>query len=175
MYLISLYFDEKTNNCIRRYIMQAAQVSGNHFMLEANVPPHITLSAFEARHIEEIKEALDQQIAQMHTGIIQWAAVGQFFPRVLFLLPVLNQYLHTLQEVVFEVLKNREDVMISPYYQPFQWMPHATIAKKMTWQEMELAIRALAKSFGMFEGSVVRIGLARPSPYTDIASWDLIV
>lgn len=47
MYLISIYFDDKTNNRIQQAINQVAKKSGNTFMLDAEVPPHITVSAFE--------------------------------------------------------------------------------------------------------------------------------
>ena len=33
--------------------------------------------------------------------------------------------------------------------------------------------RVLQDSFGMFEGEVVRIGLAKPNPHRDIATWEL--
>ena len=47
MYLISIYFDPKTNKKIQQYINKVARQTGNTFMLDGNVPPHITISAFE--------------------------------------------------------------------------------------------------------------------------------
>ena len=47
MYFISLYFDNKTNERIQRYIDKIANCSGNVFMTENKVPPHITVSSFE--------------------------------------------------------------------------------------------------------------------------------
>ena len=43
MYLISIYFDEKTNKILQRYIDRIAEKSGNSFMIENKVPPHIIL------------------------------------------------------------------------------------------------------------------------------------
>lgn len=54
MYLISAYFDEKTNRTIERWIEGVARASGNHFMPEHNVPPHLTVSAFDARDPEPV-------------------------------------------------------------------------------------------------------------------------
>ena len=48
MYLISLYFDEKTENRISGYMKQIAKYTGNTAMLDGNVPPHITIAAFHA-------------------------------------------------------------------------------------------------------------------------------
>ena len=50
MYHISLYFDEKTNKIIQQYINLIAKKSGNTYMLDNQVPPHITLSAFDTQN-----------------------------------------------------------------------------------------------------------------------------
>ena len=52
MYLISVYFDEKANKILQRYIDNIAAKTGNTFMKEHNVPPHMTISSIEARNIE---------------------------------------------------------------------------------------------------------------------------
>lgn len=43
MYLISVYFDEQANKNLQRYINMIADKTGNTFMTDNNVPPHITL------------------------------------------------------------------------------------------------------------------------------------
>lgn len=62
MYLISVYFDEHTNKRINRYMNRIAEQTGNTFMTENNVPPHLTISSVEARsgellipHIEQLE------------------------------------------------------------------------------------------------------------------------
>ena len=52
MYLVSIYFDEKTNRKIQKYIDQMAAKTGNTFMIDGNVPPHLTISAFETKQEE---------------------------------------------------------------------------------------------------------------------------
>ena len=56
MYLISLYFDEKTENRISGYMKQIAKYTGNTAMLDGNVPPHITIAAFHAESEEQAKQ-----------------------------------------------------------------------------------------------------------------------
>ena len=53
MYLISLYFDDVTNERIQSYMNQIAKRTGNEVMLADKVPPHITLSAFETTQESE--------------------------------------------------------------------------------------------------------------------------
>ena len=62
MYFISLYFDNKTNERIQRYIDKIANCSGNVFMTENKVPPHITVSSFEMGEEREIIGKLRENI-----------------------------------------------------------------------------------------------------------------
>lgn len=173
MYLVSIYFDEKANGRIQKYIDQVARNSGNHYMLEGNVPPHITICAFEARSEERVAQQLQEVFSKIPKGTIQWASAGAFFPYVLYIAPVLNEYLHELSTSVSESLKQMEEVKISPFYKPFQWLPHTTIGKKLSKEEMQKGFGVLQESFGMFQGEVVKIGLAKTNPYRDIVSMDL--
>lgn len=93
MYLISVYFDEKTDQRIRNLMEQAAKRSGNTYMIDAKVPPHITISAFETRREAEAAEMLKCVAEGMKSGTLMWASAGAFFPGVIYLAPVLNAYL----------------------------------------------------------------------------------
>lgn len=92
---------------------------------------------------------------------------------VIYMTPVLNAYLHGLSKLVYDKLSVLEGVDISSHYRPFQWLPHTTIAKKLSKEEMLVAFEILQNGFGMFEGEVVRMGLAKPNPHRDIATWEL--
>ncbi len=174
MYLISIYFDEKTDKHIRQFMHQVADASENQYMLEGNVPPHMTISAFEALEEEIVLKTLNQKMTELKSGTLQWASIGQFLPYVLFLSPVLNEYLHSLSVDVYDMIKDMEGINISKFYRPFQWMPHTTVGKKLNPEQMQAGFKVLQKSFGMFSGQVIRIGLAKTNPYRDIASWELL-
>ena len=173
MYLVSIYFDEKTNEIIKRHINQVAEHTGNTFMIDAKVPPHITISAFETREEGVAIEALERAVSQLTTGTITWASVGQFFPYVLYLAPVLNKYLHQTSVHIFESLSAKKEISVNKYYQPFQWMPHTTIGKKLRIEEMRTAFAVLQNSFCVFDGAVTEIGLAKPNPHRDIIRWKI--
>ena len=172
MYLISIYFDEKTNQRMQKYINLVAERTGNSFMLDNNVPPHLTVSAFEARDEKCAIAALERIAKQLKQGKITWASVGQFLPYVIFMQPVLNYYLHQVSQIVYEELE-KEDVKISPFYQPFQWLPHATLGKTLSREELQKAFEVLQTSFGVFDSTVVKIGLARTNPHCDIETFIL--
>lgn len=173
MNLVSLYFDEKTDARIRQYINAVAKRTNNTYMLDGKVPPHITVSAFDTKQENEVIEKLDAYLNDVNRGIVQWVSVGAFFPHVIYMAPVLNAYLHELSVLVYDAVKDADDTIIRKYYQPFNWLPHTTIGKKMSADEMKTAFGVLQESFGMFSGKVVKIGLAKTNPYEDIVTWEL--
>ena len=173
MYLVSIYFDEKTNRRIQQYVDKVAEKTGNTFMLDGKVPPHITVSAFETQNEEAVIEALGSLRHKLQKGNLTWVSVGQFFPYVIYMTPMLNAYLHEMAETICHVLSDVEGVQVNTHYIPFQWLPHTTIAKKLTKEQMQIAFEVLQNSFGVFEGEGVRIGLAKPNPHRDIATWEL--
>lgn len=173
MYLISAYFDESTNKRIKRYMNQIADKSGNTYMTDNHVPPHITLSAFESRQEVQVLEVFEKMCSNLEEGSLQWVSVGMFFPYVMYLTPVLNEYLQMLSEKFYHALSSMEDVAVSKFYKPFHWLPHATIGKKLNQEEMEAAFSVMRQQFSPFSGRVVRIGLAKPNPHRDLAAYAL--
>jgi 2'-5' RNA ligase len=125
MYLVSIYFDEKTNKKLQQYINNVAERTGNTFMLDEKVPPHITVSAFETTDEGGAIDILNKTALKLKSGTLEW-------------------------------------------------VPHSTIGKKLSRQEMKVAFDVLHNCFSPLEGTVVRIGLAKPNPHRDIASWELM-
>lgn len=173
MYLVSIYFDDKTNKQIQRYINQVAEKTGNTFMIDGKVPPHITVSAFETQNETEGIQALENVVKRLESGALTWASVGQLLPYVIYTAPVLNEYLHEMSVEIYDAISQVEGVKISPYYQPFQWLPHTTIGKTLSKEQMKVAFEVMQNSFQVFNGKVVKIGLAKPNPHRDIKSWKL--
>jgi len=173
MYLISAYFDETTNNRIQQYINQVAKKTGNTYMLDGKVPPHITISSFETKDIQPMIPLLEQTILELQKGSIQWTSVSAFLPYVLYLSPVLNTYLHGLSQTITSCLEQVEGIQLNPYYQPFSWMPHTTIGKKLSKEEMQIAFEVLQHQFGTFCGTITKIGLAKTNPYEEIVTFEL--
>lgn len=174
MYLVSLYFDEKTNKKIASLMKQTADQSGNTEMIDKEVPPHITLTAFESRERETV---LEEVLGRVCSGVVQgglmWVSVAAFFPHVIYLMPVQNRYLQELSCNICLELETHGGAKIQEYYRPFEWLPHTTVARRLSGEEMRDAFAALQTSFAPFEGKVVRIGLSTGSPKREIRFWDL--
>ena len=170
MYLVSIYFDEKTTSRMQGYITQVAKRSGNPFMIEKNVPPHLTISAFETRSEDQVISLLKKREICFKAG--DYLVFSGAFPNVLYL-HRFNTYLQELSEKVYKELLKTADVKVHKCYRPMQWVPHATIGKKLSKEEMLAAFQVLQEQFGVFSSRVVRIGFAKTNPYEELWNFEL--
>ena len=173
MYLISIYFDEKTDKKIRYLMEQIAKNTKNNTLLEDHVPPHITLLAFETNNEEEAVLTLKKCAEKLSQIDIQWVSVSTFLPYVIYLAPLLDENLFHMSKTVFDTFSKMSNISINKYYKPFQWMPHTTVGRKLNPKEMQIAFETLQKQFGVFSGTVKKIGLAKTNPHRDIIVLDL--
>lgn len=171
MYLISLYFDNITEKTIQQLIDKVAEKSGNNYMIDGKVPPHITLSAFETKEENKAIELIDKSMKEIKCGTLNWVSIGVFKKQVIFLMPILNEYLHNLSFFINKSISSISDITFSKFYMPMQWMPHTTIGKKLSEEEMEIAFKTLQNNFKIFSGQVNRIGLSKTNPYEEIKVW----
>ena len=173
MYLVSIYFDEKTEKRLQDIIQQVAKKTGNCFMLDNQVPPHITVAAVETKHKERLIAHIEELVKKIEADSIKWVSTGTFSTQVIYVQPVLNEYLHNLSVLLSQELGQIEETICSPYYQPFSWLPHCTIAKQLSKEQMVEAFQVLQNHFTPMDGRVVRIGLAKTNPHRDIKVWEL--
>ena len=175
MYLISIYFDAQTSASLEKLIKRVAEATDNTFMLDNQVPPHITVAAVETKREDELVKCIDKLVtsSSISTGDIQLVSVGAFMPQVIYIEPVLSEYLHCLSVRLTEDVSKIEDTICSRQYQPFHWLPHCTIGKQLSKEQMVEAFKVLQQHFVPIEGRVVRIGVARTNPHRDIKVWEL--
>ena len=168
MYLISAYFDLSTNRILQKYIDDIAEASDNGFMVENHVPPHLTISAIEAKSVDVLVPAFESLRDRFKSGQIEIVTIGQIMPKVIFAAPYLNSYLHDLSTEIFEAYEHIPETTISKYYKPLSWMPHITLGKTLTPEQMQLAFKA-AQGFKPITAEIVKLGLAKVNPHEDVA------
>ena len=173
MYLISIYFDEKTDKKIRHIMEQIAKNTGNTTLSDDHVPPHITLSAFETKDEAEAIHILETCAGSLSQGNVQWISVATFLPYVIYLAPLLDEYLFHMSKTIHDAFSKTDGISINKFYKPFSWQPHTTVGRKLSPDEMRTAFETLQKQFGPFKGTVTKIGLARTNPHRDIAVFEL--
>lgn len=173
MYLISIYFDENTEQRLQHIMKSVAKETGNTFMLDNHVPPHITVTAVETKQEDLLLTCVEEVVKKLEIGDIKFVSVGTFSSQVIFVQPVLSEYLHMLTECLTQECEKMGETICSPYYQPFHWLPHCTVGKQMTKEQMLQAFEVLQKQFVPMDGKVVRIGVAKTNPHRDIRVWEL--
>lgn len=104
MYLITAYFDDSTNKKLQHLMDGVADCSGNAFMKEHGVPPHLTISAFETRRPDGLIPAMEYLNERRLQGEVQFVSVGVFLPYVMYVTPVLGAYLHGLAVEVHDAV-----------------------------------------------------------------------
>lgn len=173
MYLISIYFDENTEKKLGSFIKRVANATGNTFMLDNHVPPHITVSAVETKHEDLLLTRVEEVVKQIKIGGVKFVSVGTFDAQVIFVQPVLSEYLHRLVERLTQECEQMEETILRANYQPFCWLPHCTIGKQLSKEQMKQAFETLQNQFVPMDGKVVRIGVAKTNPHRDIRVWEL--
>ena len=173
MYLISAYFDVQSNKVLNRYIKQIAEKTENRFMLSHQVPPHMTVSQIEARSEEVLIAHFYKLQDELHKGSIEMASIGMMMPYVIYAMPVFNQYLLDLSMDVYCAFNQIDETKISKYYKPMSWIPHITLGKTLTKEQMLGAVSILQDGFVPMTAEITEIGLARVNPHEDIVRFTL--
>ncbi len=172
MYLISAYFDSNTNKILQKYIDNIAAASGNQFMVDNNVPPHLTLSAIEAKSVDVLVPAFEDLRGRITSGEIEIVTVGQIMPKVIYAAPYLNSYLNELSKSIYSTFADIPETTISKYYKPLSWLPHITLGKTLTTCQMQEAFK-VTQDFKPFTGQIVKIGLAKVNPHEDVSAIEI--
>lgn len=173
MYLISAYFDRHAQKVLNRYIREIAEETGNTFMTDHQVPAHLTISSVEARGGELLIPYVGLLRNRVKSGKIQIVSAGMLFPYVFYVTPLLNAYLQDLSKKIYDCVKDIPEVSISRFYRPMQWLPHITMGKKLTKEQMKIAFEVMQKQFAPLEATVTQIGLAKVNPHKDLWTLDL--
>ena len=168
MILISAYFDEKANKTLSGYIDGVARACGNSFMLDNNVPPHLTIHSIEARDEDIVVEKAGAVLKTLSAGELLIPTIGQILPGVIYASSVINEYLMDMQTKLYDALKDIDCLSFSKYYQPYSWMPHVTLGKTLEPEQMREAFSYLQKSFVPLEAKIEEIGVAKTNPHRDI-------
>ena len=172
-YAVTLEFDRETKARIQALIDAVADATGCDHMKKAKIPPHVTLSALVSDREAELISETENLAKAMCKGKVQFANIGVFNPLVIYLGPVMNEYLLCACKAVNERLLQFADVGNWGRYLPYRWVPHAGIAVKLTPEALKTAFAIVQENFTAFEATAERLILARAEPYEELGAWSL--
>ena len=172
-YAITLEFDKETENKIQELIDEVAQKTGCAYMKQSKIPPHITVSALVSDNEEALISEMESIAETLNKNFIWFANIGVFNPFVVYLGPVMNEFLQNTCKTVNERLLTYADVGNRGRYLPNQWVPHAAIAVKLNPDTLKEAFAIVQEKFTAFGATAEKIVLARAEPYEELRSWRL--
>lgn len=172
MYLISLYFDMETDKTLSSIMENVAGITGNTHMIEGHIPPHITVGMVNSPDENRVMSIFEKCVTGLNCGDIQIAGIGLFRKSVVYLQPVLNQYLHEISVTVNEAFEGLHAE--NSRYIPFNWIPHISVAKRLTAEQQIETVRYLQGAGYPATVGINRIGLAKTNPYIDIRVCELL-
>ncbi|RAZ16572.1 hypothetical protein DK853_51875, partial [Klebsiella oxytoca] len=60
------------------------------------------------------------------------------------------------------------------FYQPHSWLPHVTLGKTLSKEQMRMAFSVVQDRFSVFEAQVTELGLAKVNPHEDVLRFQLL-
>ena len=172
-YAVTLEFDRETVNKIQEFIDEVAKVTGCDYMKQSKIPPHVTVSALVSDNEEALLLEMESIAESMNRDFIWFANIGVFNPFVIYLGPVMNEFLQNICRTVNERLLQHADIGNRGRYLPNQWVPHAAIAVKLTPEALKEAFSIVQEKFSAFGATAEKIVLARAEPYEELKAWEL--
>lgn len=173
MYLISLYFDETSTYLLQQYVISIEQKTNNHFLSNHNIPLHLTLATFHDENVDKIIDSIQKQMYLYKQGPIDIVSIGSFSKNTLYLTSLYNQYLHEFSKNINSIIQLYDRDRKNNRYQPFHWLPHITIARKLNEKEMIYAFETINKLFQPLQVKIVKMAISSSRPYRDIYIWNL--
>ena len=165
MFLISAFFDPLTNRTFQKLINGIADVTGNEFMLEFNVPPHLTFLQIQTRTgQEQLEQAVKNLEGKLKAVSLTFASCGDGIPNVVFAKVRMTDELKTQINLIYDEIIKIPDIKINPYYLPENIFPHVTLGKTLTWEQQSAAMDYVNKNFSIFEGIISEAALTCGKP-----------
>lgn len=172
-YAIVLYFDDTTNKIIGNIIERAASLSGNNYMLDINIPPHVTLGCFFSDEQANLLEKIELFTKDITPFEVTFHSIGAFEPYVLFASPVKDECLTQLNALLHESLLNSHEPAENANYLPDRWMPHCSLAVRLDAEQFAKAKVIESEIDLPFTALVTKIALAKCNPYNVMATWNI--
>lgn len=172
-YAVTLEFEKEIQDKIQEMIDEVAKVTRCDYMKRSKIPPHVTVSALVSDNEEALLLEMENIAKSMNKDFIWAANIGVFNPYVIYLGPVMNEFLQNICRMVNERLLKYAEVGNCGRYLPNQWVPHVAIATKLTPEALIEAFAIVQKKFNAFGATAEKIVLARAEPYEELKSWVL--
>jgi len=170
MFLITAYFDEATTHKLQDLIDEVSAVTGNYFMQENHIPPHLTLCQLQTRSGGEIlAEALNNAFPEISDSVpVSFLSFEDGIPKNVYTKAGKTAEIEAIIAKINKGLSSVPDIKISPFYQPQNIYPHVTLGKRLSQEQQKKLMEIFQKQFRPFSGTITEIGLSCGKPPVDL-------
>ncbi len=172
-YAVILYFDEESHKKMQHIMDRIAEETGCDYMNREKIPPHITISALISDNEAALLSEMEHVADELRSDNVAFASIGVFNPLVIFLAPVVTDYLINACRIANEHLLPYAEVGNRGRYLPGSWVPHAGLAVKLTPEALDRAFDIVREEFSPFVAKIEKVGLFRCEPYNELKVWTL--
>ena len=151
-----------------------AAVTGNNYMLDNSVPPHLSLGLFHAKEekagemvklFEQFAEVLKSEDSNLS---LNFNGPNNFADKVIYLSVVRDEHLMKLNRDLHQLFLPHFEAGDNRNYLPENWVPHIALAVKLGNQQFEKGFE-VAKSFPLPKSArITSATLAKCNPYNEV-------
>lgn len=160
MYAVELYLDRACEKTIQKLAEALPKDGLSGGFLYWKRPPHITLGMFTEIDEEKAADKLKKLVRPWKKAQANFTSAGAFPDGVLFIAPVMNEFIYTAHVEVHESFHFPK--LPQDRYSYGNWLPHLTLAEYEQSPETVLeAFRILLTDFTELTGDFDRVALVR--------------
>lgn len=141
MYALIAILDENTEKIIKNIWQEMSDQNLSHYAYEVyNREPHITLASFETTNLKAVIEKLRIILSKYSYQPVTFNHLSTFLgSRMLTLNPVKTVELSRFHQTIHQALSL--DVEFLPLYIPQNWVPHLTLANRISEDKIALTYK----------------------------------
>lgn len=176
-FAIVMYFDEKSEKLLTDITQNLCNAGVNSYIVDNNIRPHITLASWMRGNEGDLTEYINKFSEGIKGFEVSFSGIG-IFPKVInslsvvYLSPVKNEELINVHNSFYKEFDDKISRFINNYI-PQKWVPHCTVATKLTDEEVIKSTERLMMLDFPITARVSQIGFIKCYPIEDILSCNL--
>lgn len=176
-YAISLHFSQDVNDIISQTVASIAETTGNRFIIENKIPPHVTIGAFHATKETEpnLVRLAEDFSRNQKAGLVRFTEIENFNGKVLFLKPEKDAFLSEMNRKLHDLVLPEFEKGENGYYTPQIWFPHTTLATRLNPSQFSKALSVAEKIPLPLTAESCELSLYQCSPFLEVRRLQLVL
>lgn len=173
-YAVTVYFDEKSQAQLLGMMEDLGRAGVNRYLLDVGIRPHITLAYWNGQKENDVTAEISRYAQAVKGTKVLFSSIGIFpaDPKVVYLSPVKDDALIRLHQGLYGELDGKIE-NFSQNYTPDYWVPHCTLATKLTEAEVLKSVNTLLKVKFPVEAQLSQVELIKCRPTEEILSCEV--